>query len=58
MSELVLSGANHADTRIFELRSTSTTKDLEDVQYSEVNKFTILSTVNLGTWAEVSTNFS
>ncbi|KAI6759582.1 hypothetical protein HG530_010262 [Fusarium avenaceum] len=47
MTEPILCCADHADTSIFELRTTSTTKDLQHIEDAQIDKLTLLGAVNL-----------
>ena len=47
VSELVMGGDDDTVTRLVELRSTSSTEDLEDVKDAHVNKRSVLGVVDL-----------
>ncbi len=47
MGQLVVGGANHADTDVFKLWTTSATKDLQHVEDAEVDKLAVLGAVHL-----------
>ena len=47
MLEFILAGQDHTDTSCLELRTTSTTEDLQDIQDADIDKFTCLGAVKL-----------
>lgn len=54
MSQLAMSSDDDTVTKCVKLRPPSSTKDLENVQNSQVHKCTFLGIINLGTLLEKS----
>ena len=54
MRELVDRGTDHANTSILKLGTTSTTKNLQDVEDTEIDEFTVLGAVHLGSLDDYS----